>query len=125
MPKGLPVSPGVAVGKAYCVHEVFVGTKSGKVDPSAVQAELERYEDARDKTSTDLKALHTKVAKQVGAREAEIFRVHEAILHDPAFTSKIRQSISEGHLSAPAALDKVLNEYAGLFSRTSDEYLRD
>ena len=94
-------------------------------DDDAVLRELARYDQARDQAARDLKALHQKVASQLGQRAAAIFQVHESILHDPALTAKVRAWIVEARQTAPAALRRLLEEYTGLFERTSDEYLRE
>ena len=86
---------------------------------------LRRYDRAREKTAADLHALYEKVASQVGADEAAIFRAHESILHDPAFTAKIRSWIVSERLSAPGSLHRLLEEYTALFARTEDDYLRE
>lgn len=125
MRKGLAVSPGVAVGTAYCIHEIFVNPATRRLEESEVLPELTRYEQARDRAADELHALHDKVAAQVGPEQAKIFQVHETILFDPAFTAKIRERIAEQRMSAPAALQAVLGDYVSLFARTKDEYLRD
>ena len=90
MRKGIAVSPGVAIGRAYCIHEIFVNPDTKRLEDREVTAELAGYETARDKTAADLRALQPKVEAQVGREEAAIFAVHESILHDAAFTKKIR-----------------------------------
>ncbi|MDA7980853.1 MAG: phosphoenolpyruvate--protein phosphotransferase [Pirellulales bacterium] len=124
MRKGLPVSPGVAVGTAYCIHEIFWNPRGKPISESEVDAEQERYERAVAKTSDDLEALHEKVASQVGQKEADIFRVHLAILHDPTFHAKVRDWIVSQRSTASAALHHVLNDFSSLFARTKDEYLK-
>ena len=125
MRKGISVSPGVAAGTAYCIHEIFVNPDTQRLADSEVTAELARYETARDKTAADLRALQTKVESQAGHDEAAIFGVHESILHDAAFTNKIRNWIVSDHLTAQVALHRLLDEYTTLFSRTKDEYLKE
>jgi len=125
MRRGIPVSPGVAVGTAYCIHEIFVNPDTKKLADDEVTAELARYESARDKTADDLRALQKKVAAQVGREEADIFVVQESILRDAAFTHKIRRWISDERLTSQASLHRFLNEYASLFARTKDDYLRE
>ena len=125
MRKGIGVSPGVAVGSAYCIHEIFVNPETRHLEQSEVLAELTRYEDARDKTAADLRALKTKVESQVGAEEAAIFGVHESILHDPAFEAKVRHWIVDERETAQSALHHILNDYTSLFARTKDDYLRE
>ncbi len=125
MRKGIPVSPGVAVGTAYCIHEIFVDPDTKRLEDRQVTDELELYEAARDRAAADLHALCDKVESQVGRTEAAIFGVHESILRDAAFTDKIRTWITKDRLTARAALHRLLNEYTSLFARTKDEYLRD
>jgi phosphoenolpyruvate-protein phosphotransferase len=123
--RGVAVSPGVAIGRACCLHEIFPGSDVELPDDDAVLRELARYDQARDQAARDLKTLHQKVSSQLGQRAAAIFQVHESILHDPALTAKIRAWIVEARQTAPAALRKLLEEYTVLFERTSDEYLRE
>jgi phosphotransferase system enzyme I (PtsI) len=125
MRKGIAVSPGVAIGTAYCIHEIFVDPDTKLLADNEVTAELARYETARDRTSADLRALRAKVASQVGEEEASIFAVHEQILRDAAFTNKIRNWIVDDRMTSQAALHRLMNEYTSLFARTKDEYLKE
>ena len=113
------------MGAAYCIPEIFVGPDDPWLDQSDVIDELSRYEAACEKTAADLRALHQKVSSQVGPDEAAIFRAHEQILRDPAFSGKIRRSISQQHMTAQAALQRLLDEYTQIFRRTKDEYLKE
>lgn len=122
---GIPVSPGVAVGTAYCIYEVYVDPQKSLVGEGQALDELARFERAREATDDDLKALIEKVSTQVGESEAAVFRVQETILRDPALLNKVRGWIVKERQSAQSALHHVLNEYTSLFARTKDEYLRE
>ncbi|MBW3595904.1 MAG: phosphoenolpyruvate--protein phosphotransferase [Planctomycetes bacterium] len=125
MRKGIAVSPGVAVGTAYCIYEIFVNPDTKRLEDREVTAELAQYEYARDKTTDDLRALQKKVEAQVGHEQAAIFAVHETILRDAPFTKKVRDWVVHERMTAQAALHRLMAEYTQLFSRTKDEYLRD
>jgi phosphoenolpyruvate-protein phosphotransferase (PTS system enzyme I) len=125
MRKGIPVSPGVAVGTAFCIHEIFVNPDTKRLEDNEVTAELANFETARDKAAAELRALQHKVEQQVGHDEAAIFGVHESILRDAAFTGKVRGWITHDRLTAQAALARLLDEYTVLFTRTNDEYLKE
>jgi phosphotransferase system enzyme I (PtsI) len=125
MRKGIAVSPGVAVGTAYCISEIFVNPDTKRLEDNEVTAELARYETARDKAAADLRALQSKVSSQVGREEAAIFGVHESILRDVVFTNKIRGWIVTDRLTAPAALHRLLEQYTQLLAKTQDDYLRE
>ena len=90
MRRGIAVSPGVAVGKAYCIHEVFVNPETKRLVEREVNAELASYERACDRTAADLRALQTKVEiRRRGAggavhlrfySEEELQRLYELLL---------------------------------------------
>lgn len=125
MRKGLAVSPGVAVGTAYCIHEIFVNPDTKRLADQEITAELARYEAARDKVTAELRTLQRKVERQVGAEEAAIFQTHRSILRDAAFTNKVRTWIVEDRLQAQAGLQRLLDEYTTIFSKTDDDYIRE
>ena len=125
MRKGLAVSPGIAVGTAYCIHEIYVNPDTKRLADQEVTAELARYETARDRASSDLENLQRKVELQVGPEEGEIFQTHRSILRDAAFTNKVRNWIVNDRLQAQAALHQLLAEYTTMFTRLKDDYLRE
>ncbi len=125
MRKGIAVSPGVAIGTAYCIHEIFVNPDTHRLEETEITNELSRWEKAKRDTAADLRALEKKVEIQIGHDEAAIFAVHQSILRDPTFTSKMHQAIVGDRLSAPAALHRLLDEYTRIFSRSKDEYLAE
>jgi phosphotransferase system enzyme I (PtsI) len=125
MKRGIAVSPGVAIGTAYVISQIYVNPDTKRLEDSEVTAELANYETARDKATADLRALEKKVYAQVGHDEATIFAVHQSILRDTAFTNKIRNWIVDERMSAAAALHRLLGEYTSFFSQAGDEYLQE
>lgn len=124
MRKGIAVSPGVTIGKAYCIHDVFVDPARAQLQAHEIGSELAKFENARKRSIEDLRTLQQKVIHQVGKDAASIFAVHETILQDTALLNKVRSFIQE-RLSASAALAKTLEYYRGLMSKSADEYLRE
>ena len=125
MYKGIAVSPGVSIGTAYCIHEVFVDPGRQLLEAQEVPAELARFENARKKSIADVRGLQKKVATQVGQDAAAIFAVHESILQDPALVGKVRGWITEQKMSASAALAKLLEFYRKLLEKSGDDYLQE
>ena len=125
MHRGIAVSPGVAIGSAYVIHEIFVNADTKRLADTEITAELANYETARDKAAEDLRALQRKVDAQVGHEEASIFAVHRAILRDTAFTNKIRSWIVDDRMTSSAALHRLLGEYTTIFANTNDDYLKE
>jgi phosphotransferase system enzyme I (PtsI) len=124
MRKGIGVSPGVAVGTAYCVDEIFVHPGQTQLAEADVLPEWRRFEQAVEQTVGELQALQRKMTAQVGAGKAGVFQAHEAFLRDPAFVDKVHDQIVNHLRPAPAALDQVLKDYGELAERTKDKFLR-
>lgn len=125
MRKGIAVSPGVTIGTAYCIHEVFVDPDRGLLEPNEVVGELARFENARKRSVQDLQALGRKVEQQVNKEAAAIFAVHESILHDPTLVGKVRSGIADERLNAPAALARLLEYYRVVLEKSGDAYLQE
>lgn len=122
---GVAVSPGVAIGRAYCIHDIYIGEDSRPLNDADALKELARYDTAREKTAADLRAVYKKVHAQLGAQHASIFQAHEAILDDPSFTAKVRSWIVDSKLSAAAALQRIGAEYTKLFADATDQFIKD
>jgi phosphoenolpyruvate-protein phosphotransferase len=125
MKKGVPVSPGVAVARAYCVDEVLARREPNKLDAAVLSAEIARFDSACAAAARDLDAIVERVTRQVGEQEAAIFQAHRLLLRDPALIGKVKSAILDRHVDAHTALQEVLDEYAALFATIPDEYLKE
>src|SRR5438128_4489651 len=125
MKKGVPVSPGVAVARAYCVDEVLARREAHQLDVAALSDEVRRYDTASAAAAQELDAIVARVSQQVGEEEAAIFRAHRLLLRDPALIGKVKSAILDRHIDARTALQETLNEYNALFEKIQDEYLKE
>lgn len=125
MRRGISVSPGVAVGAAYCINEIFVNPGRQHVSEADTASELARYEAARERAWQDLSTLESTIADHAGRDAAGIFAAQASLLRDTAFTNNVRTWIVEDRISAQAALQKLLELYKSVFSRVEDAYLRE
>src|SRR5436309_7922749 len=125
MRKGVPVSPGIAVGRAYCVDVVLARREPQQLDAAALSDEVSRFDLALAEAARELDAIVERVSRQVGEEEAAIFRGHRLLLRDPALIAKVKSAILRRHVDARTALHEVLDEYTTLFSHIPDEYLKE
>src|SRR5581483_134549 len=123
--KGVPVSPGVSVARAYCVDEVLARREPYHLDDAGLSAEIRRFDDACSAAGQELDAIVSRVSQQLGEDESAIFRGHRLILRDPALVTKVKSAILNRHIDARTALHEVLDEYAALFAQVQDEYLKE
>jgi phosphoenolpyruvate-protein phosphotransferase len=125
MQRGLPLSPGVAVARAYCLGQRPAPGESQPLEDDALPAEVGRFETASAAAVRDLDETIARVAGQLGEDNTAILRAHRRLLLDPTLLNKVRAVIRDGRLSAPDALHRVLDEYAALFGQNPDAYLRE
>jgi phosphoenolpyruvate-protein phosphotransferase len=125
MKKGIPVSPGIAVARAFRLTNGQARLESRPVEVSELSAEVERFTAACVAAARELDATIARVSREVGENEAAIFRAHRGIVQDPALVNKVKSTIQQRHIDARGALQETLDEYAKLFEQIDDEYLRE
>src|SRR5438477_4968342 len=125
MIRGVPISPGIAVARAYRVDDVLARHDPAILDAAALSAEVTRFENACVAAGKELEATVEQGGRQVGDHEAQIFRAHRLLLRDPALIGKVTQHILHDRLDAATALQATLDEYAALFQQIPDDYIRE
>jgi phosphoenolpyruvate-protein phosphotransferase len=125
MKKGIPVSPGVAVARAYCMDEVLASREPHHLDAAAVSGEIQRLDAAVTAATQELDNMIARVRAQVGPDEAAIFQAHRSLLRDPALLGKVKTAMVARRVDARTALQDALVEYTDLFAQIKDEYLRE
>jgi phosphoenolpyruvate-protein phosphotransferase len=125
MKKGVPVSPGVAVARAYCVDPALTPQETYHLDAAALSGEVSRFDRACAAVARELDATINRVWRQVGEEEAGIFRAHRQLLRDPSLHRKVKAVILERQVDAATALRSVLDDYGRLFGEIGDSYLQE
>lgn len=123
--KGLAVSPGIAVGTAYCFEDVYVDHASAKIAPEQISDEISRFEAARLKAIDEVRALAQKVRAQVDRNSAAVFEAHESILQDRNLCDLVLTAIQKEHHSAQAGLASAVSHFRGMFEKADDARLRE
>jgi phosphoenolpyruvate-protein phosphotransferase (PTS system enzyme I) len=126
MLRGIAVSSGIASGTAIVLAcaDRAAGTLRG-IKASEVEAEIERFEAALDKTEQDLLALKRSVHERIGSRESDIFAAQALVLRDPSIKQKVGAVVREQQVNAEAALSQVIERYINAFDAVADPYLRE
>jgi phosphoenolpyruvate-protein phosphotransferase len=125
MKKGVPVSPGIAVARAYCVDEILARREPQYLDESELAAEVARFDQTCAAVAADLDAVVGRVSMEVGEEASDIFRAHRLLLNDPVLISRVKNAILHRQVDARTALHETLDEYTALFSQIHDEYLKE
>src|SRR5271170_4326806 len=93
MKKGVAVSPGVAVARAYCLDRVLAQREPQHLDAAALSGEVAQFDAACAAAAKELDAIVARVTQQIGEEEAAIFRAHRLLLRDPTLITKVKSVI--------------------------------
>ena len=122
---GLPVSRGVAIGRAVLVASSRVDVAHYYVDPERVGAEVDRLRHARDIVADELGALKRDLPEEAPHELAALLDVHLMLLHDTTMAEAIKHWIEVRHYNAEWALSAQTEVLARQFDEMEDEYLRE
>lgn len=120
--EGKSILKGVAIGK---IHYYSKGEQVvQRVSVEDTEAELQRYETAKETALEQLHELYEKALKEVGEVNAAIFDVHAMMLEDDDFNDSIRNTISSQKVNAEYAVATTGDNFAKMFEEMDDEYFR-
>jgi phosphoenolpyruvate-protein phosphotransferase (PTS system enzyme I) len=122
---GIPVSRGVAIGRAVLVASSRVDVAHYFIDEAHVPGEIKRALRARDEVARELESLKEDMPEDAPHELAALLDVHLMLLHDEALLGATRQWIVERHYNAEWALSAQLEVLARQFDEMEDDYLRE
>jgi phosphotransferase system enzyme I (PtsI) len=124
--KGIGVSPGVVIGKAYLFDRLDAQVPFYKLnDPSLLQGEIRRFRKALRESEKQLLDLKSQLGDLGGGMEPlYIIDVHIMILRDRKFIDRTLQNIREMGVNAEWAVRMTVDRYREIFDRMEDDYLR-
>jgi len=122
--KGLGVSPGIGVGRALVLKR---GTheRGFRVPDALIGRELERLDQARAQSRSQIEHIKTRMADVAGADYAYLFDAQLLMLDDPMLIDRAAAIIREDRLNAESALHRALEQIAAFFDEADDAYLRE
>ncbi len=120
--EGKAVFEGVAIGKLSIYKKTETAVKREKVDD--VEAEIKRYENAREMAVEQLQALHDKAVKEVGESGAEIFEAHQLMVEDGDYIDSVENIIRTEEVNAEFAVAETGDNFRKMFLEMDDEYFR-
>ena len=122
---GVPVSRGVAIGRAVLVASSRVDVDHYFIDPADISAEVRRLRDARDSVAAELEHLQTQLPQDAPGELSALLDVHLMLLHDELLTEATKLWVRDRHYNAEWALSAQMEVLARQFDEMEDEYLRE
>jgi len=118
--RGIPVSPGVAIGRVFALDDVRRRIPRRKVSEEQAKAELARFEEALSTSINELQSQREQTESELGGEAAKIFAFHLGMLSDPNLIAPIRTRIGEERVTAEYAVSQQFRELAERFRKMGD-----
>jgi len=122
---GLPVSRGVAIGRAVLVASSRVDVPHVFIDPSLIDEEVVRLLAARDVVADEFDTLKRDLPPDAPAELAALLDVHQMLLQDEALIGAAADWIRQRHYNAEWAVSAQLEVLARQFDEMEDAYIRE
>lgn len=120
--EGKSVFGGIAIGKIQFYKRNEITIKRTRVED--VEAEVERFQNAKAKTLELLKGLYEKALEGVGEANAMIFEAHQLMLEDPDYVESIENIIRTQDVNAEYAIGATADNFAAIFEAMDDAYMQ-
>ena len=108
--KGKGVFGGVAFGKIHIYKRAQNEVTRYSIED--VDAEINRYENAKEKSLQQLQVLYNKALQEVGESNAMIFQIHQMMIEDLDYCESIINMIKNQKVNAEYAEDSYMKERA-------------
>ncbi|MCD5401898.1 phosphoenolpyruvate--protein phosphotransferase, partial [candidate division NPL-UPA2 bacterium] len=125
MLKGIGVSPGVTIGKAFLLGEERLSPPRREISSGKVAEELARFERALAQTTEEIVQIRKKVAQEIGEEHAHILDAHLLVLEDVLLIEETMRRVEKEKLNVEYVFSDVLEQLARRFEVMDDEYLRE
>ena len=121
---GVPVSPGIAIGKVSRMQRPALRMARMFIAPDAVETEVGRLHEAAHEVRDELARARESLPADL-SEHTEIIVPHMLICQDPKLLQGAAEHIRERHMSAVWALEKTGESLYAAFRAMDDPYLRD
>ena len=124
--EGLGVAPGIGIGQVHVVESGAITISEYEIAEDAIDAEIERFHSALQKSERQLRKLMGKADELHGAAAEELgflLDAHMQMLTGSRVTRGVEQRIRENRQNAEAAVQAVISKVAHDFASLDDAYL--
>jgi phosphotransferase system enzyme I (PtsI) len=123
--KGIMVSPGIAIGKAFLYAGHSRAVPSYEVTPAQIPHEMLRFTEALQKAVGELEDLRARTHPQTGEVERKFLDSHILMLRDPELLERVQLELAEQNKNVEWVLQKVIAAITAKLDSSGDEYVRE
>jgi phosphotransferase system enzyme I (PtsI) len=122
---GIPVSRGIAIGRAYLIAAAALDVDHYLVEPDRIDSEIERFHAAQAQVHAELDALRDDLAADAPSEMGAFINVHSMILNDAMLVHETIDLVRTRRYNVEWALTEQLEILSRHFDDIEDEYLRE
>jgi phosphoenolpyruvate-protein phosphotransferase (PTS system enzyme I) len=120
--KGVAASPGIGIGTPFLYVHENLNVNREMIPDSDVDAEIQKYKAALEKTKEQIVQDRKIAVKRAGAEAGRIFDAHLLIVEDPVLIDDAVYYISSHNVQASYAVSKVMKDYQTVFEKMANQY---
>ena len=121
--KGIAVSKGVAIGKAYLLDRSKFCILKQELEEHEVEREIERFRDAIAKTKLQMTDIKNR-AEKIADKYAVILDTYTLLLDDDILVNDTIENIRKQRTNAEWTLNQTLQNFLNMFDNINDDYLK-
>jgi phosphoenolpyruvate-protein phosphotransferase (PTS system enzyme I) len=122
---GIPVSGGIAIGRAHLITPVSLDVSHYLVELDRVAEEVARFNAAVQAVHQELRTLHSALSASAPGELGTFLDLHSMILADPMLSKEPVRIIEERRCNAEWALIQQMDVLVAQFEEIEDAYLRE
>lgn len=88
------------------------------------QAEINRFNEAKEKGKQQLQHLYEKAVEDVGEANAAIFEIHQMMLEDLDYCESVENIITSQQVNAEYAVGQTADNFSTMFASMDDAYMQ-
>lgn len=120
--KGVPASPGIAIGLAFVLDPDLAVDVLEETNPDNIASELSRFKSALDSVHTELEQA-MELARKESATAVNIVESYQLVVADPIMQQNIAKRIAEG-ITAEAGVAREFDAHRTILYNSRDAFLR-
>ena len=123
--RGVPASPGIAIGKAHILEIEELHVRERQIEPEEIEKEIARFKDALSASRSEIESLKDAIREELGPDQAQIFDAHLMILDDVVAMEKTIRAIRQERKNSEFAYRKTLSDFAEELDLAKEEHFRN
>lgn len=122
---GVPVSNGIAIGKAHLISNALLEVVHYQLDKKDVKNEIKRLSGALNEVKKELIKIRKQLQKDSSNEFSAFIDTHLMILTDKNFSEEPKRIISKDRCNAEWALKQQMDFFIRKFELIEDEYIKE